>query len=85
MFHVGRAEAQRQQPAQGLVGRVLTLPSMLPTMAMASNSRSPALTAAARAARSAQMVGEKEAFSILQPVNTLPDRVSSAAPTLKWE
>ena len=56
-----------------------------PTIAMLQNSRSPSLIALKNAVLSAQTVGEKDAFSILHPVYTLPDLVRSAAPTLKLE
>ena len=57
------------------------LPSFPPTMAMAEKAFSPSLTALAKAVRSAQIVGVKAAFSMLQPVYTLPSLVSNAAPT----
>ncbi len=54
-----------------------------PTIAIATKLRSPSLTALKKAVRSAQFVGEYEAFSILHPVYILPDEASSAAPTRK--
>lgn len=56
-----------------------------PAITMRTKSRCPSLTALATAVRSAQMVGPKEAFSMLQPVNTVPSLHSRAAPTGKWE
>ena len=56
-----------------------------PTIAIAVNARSPSLTALKSAVRSAQLVGVNAAFSILQPVYTLPSLVNSAAPTEKPE
>ena len=47
--------------------------------------RSPCATADSTAARSAQIVAPKDAFSTLQPVNVLPPAVASAAPTRKCE
>ena len=61
------------------------LPQHLAATTMRTKSRCPSLTALATAVRSAQMVGPKEAFSMLQPVNTEPSLHSSAAPTGKWE
>ena len=56
---------------------------MLPTMAMASNSRSPSLTALNRAVRSAPLVGVFPPFYTFQPVYTRPLLPNRAAPTLK--
>ena len=55
----------RQTPQGG--NRPVTTPSLPPTTAMASKSRSPSYTALKIAFRSAQMVGVNEAFSMLQP------------------
>ena len=60
-------------------------PSLRPTMTMRTKSRCPSLTALNTATRSAQMVGPKLAFSMLQPVYTVPSLHSRAAPTGKWE
>jgi hypothetical protein len=54
-------------------------------MAIRVNDRSPAVTAAVTAARSAQMVNPKERFSTLQPVKIRPLAHSNAAPTPKPE
>ena len=59
--------------------------SQRPAMAMRRKERWPSLTALAMAVRSAQMVGPKAAFSMLQPVYTVPSSHSNAAPTGKWE
>jgi hypothetical protein len=56
-----------------------------PTIAMAVKSLYPSLIAFEKAVRSAHMLGEKAAFSMLQPLNTLPSAHSRAAPTLKCE
>src|SRR5262245_54261150 len=53
--------------------------------AIATNSFSPAATAAPAATRSAQFVRPKEAFSTLTPTKILPLAVRSAAPTGKLE
>jgi hypothetical protein len=52
---------------------------------MASNSLYPSEIALTKAALSAQMVPPKDEFSTLTPVNTSPDFVNNAAPTLKRE
>lgn len=51
------------------------------TTTHATGSRSPAVTMAAMADRSAHSVAPKVAFSTLQPAWIRPDRVSKAAPT----
>ena len=61
------------------------MPSLPPQTASAANSRFPSDTALKTAVRSAQTVGVKEAFSMLQPWYTVPSAQSSAAPTLKSE
>jgi len=53
--------------------------------AIAANERSPAETAENTAVRSAQVVRPYEAFSTLQPWNTLPLLLSNAAPTANRE
>ncbi len=55
------------------------------TMAIASNSLSPALTAANAAVRSAHTVSPYEAFSTFAPACTLLRFVRMAAPTLYFE
>src|SRR3954453_14615427 len=54
-------------------------------IAIATNSRSPAATAAPMHTRSAHIVKPNEMFSTLTPVNTRPERVRRAAPTAKLE
>lgn len=54
-------------------------------MASRVNCCSPAATAEKMAVRSAQIVSPYEAFSTLQPQNSLPSGVRSAAPTRKCE
>ncbi len=55
------------------------------TTAMEANCRIPWATALAMAARSAQIVRPKDAFSTLQPVTMEPFLPSRAAPTLNLE
>jgi len=55
------------------------------TTATATIRFSPAATAAATAARSAQSDNPYDAFSTLQPENTFPPFVSTAAPTRNLE
>ena len=50
---------------------------------MSVNWVTPWLTAENRAVRSAQLVGVKAAFSMLQPVKTRPSALRRAAPTQK--
>src|SRR5207253_8883985 len=69
-----------RQPPQGMAGSLESV-----TIAIAANSLSPAETAAATAASSAQTVRRKERCSTLHPVNILPDFVRRAAPTKKFE
>src|SRR6202030_602754 len=73
------ANTCRQAP-HGTVGSLLSV-------AIAINRKSvfPEQIAAATAARSAQMVSPKDAFSTFAPTNTLPDAVKTAAPTLNPE
>ena len=54
-------------------------------MAIAENLRCPVLTALKMAVRSAQTLGPKAAFSMLQPEKTSPASVRSAAPTKNLE
>jgi len=73
------ASTCRQIP-QGAAG-------MDPSVAITSDvkRRSPSPIADSTAARSAQIVAPKDAFSTLQPVNVRPPTVASAAPTRKCE
>ena len=74
--------AWRQTP-QGAVTSWFTSPFLAPTIAMSVNWVTPWLTAENRAVRSAQLVGVKAAFSMLQPVKTRPSALRRAAPTQK--
>src|SRR4051812_7585067 len=78
-FGLNSAKDCRQAP-QGTVGCFESV-----TTAISTNSRSPSATAAQIAACSAQLVRRKEMFSTLQPLNTRPDFVRSAAPTKNLE
>lgn len=60
---------------------VVNVFSWLPTMAKATNSRCPSLTALHIAVRSAQIEGPYAQFSTLQPVIISPVTVRIAAPT----
>ena len=73
--------ACRQTP-QGAVTSSFTSPILAPTTAMSVKRVTPWLTAVNRAVRSAQLVGVKAAFSMLQPVNTCPSALRRAAPTV---
>ena len=55
----------RQTPQGGKMS--VTTPFLPPTTAMDSNSVSPAAMAVKNAVRSAQLLGPKAAFSMLQP------------------
>ena len=74
--------AWRQTP-QGAVTSSFTSPIRAPTTAMSVNRVTPSLTALNRAVRSAQLVGVRAVFYVLQPVKTRPSALRRAAPTAK--